>query len=98
MTTVPTAEPLLATELPDVDLIHRGKVRDVYQVGDELLLVATDRVSAFDVVLPGGVPSKGTVLTQLSCFWFDRLQHVVSNHLISADVDEFPAVLADALR
>ena len=93
MTTVPTAEPLLATELPDVDLIHRGKVRDVYQVGDELLLVATDRVSAFDVVLPGGVPSKGTVLTQLSCFWFDRLQHVVSNHLISADVDEFPAML-----
>jgi len=93
MTTVPTTEPLLATELPDVDLIHRGKVRDVYQVGDELLLVATDRVSAFDVVLPGGVPSKGTVLTQLSCFWFDRLQHVVSNHLISADVDEFPAVL-----
>jgi phosphoribosylaminoimidazole-succinocarboxamide synthase len=93
MTTVPTGKPLLATELSDVDLIHRGKVRDVYQVGDELLLVATDRVSAFDVVLPGGVPSKGTVLTQLSCFWFDRLQHVVSNHLISADVDEFPAVL-----
>ncbi len=93
MSTVPTAEPLLETELPDVDLIHRGKVRDVYGVGDELLLVATDRISAFDVVLPGGVPAKGTVLTQLSCFWFDRLQHVVDNHLISADVDEFPDVL-----
>ena len=93
MSTVPTAEPLLETELPDVDLIHRGKVRDVYGVGDELLLVATDRISAFDVVLPGGVRAKGTVLTQLSCFWFDRLQHVVDNQLISADVDEFPDVL-----
>lgn len=90
MTTVPYAQPLLSTDLPDVELIHRGKVRDVYRVGDDLLLVATDRVSAFDVVLPGGIPAKGTVLTQLSCFWFDRLQHVVSNHLISADVADFP--------
>ncbi len=93
MSTAPAPPPLLTTELRDVDLIHRGKVRDVYAVGEELLLVATDRVSAFDVVLPGGVPGKGTVLTQLSCFWFDRLQHVVSNHLISADVHEFPEAL-----
>ncbi len=93
MSIAPPAAPLLTTELNDVDLIHRGKVRDVYAVGNDLLLVATDRVSAFDVVLPGGVPGKGTVLTQLSCFWFERLKHVVSNHLISADVDEFPELL-----
>ena len=93
MNTVPAAEPLLTSELDDIELIHRGKVRDVYAVGDHLLLVATDRISAFDVVLPGGVPSKGAVLTQLSCFWFKRLQHIVSNHLISAEVDKFPESL-----
>ena len=85
---------LLQSELPDIERVHRGKVRDVYRYGDALLLVATDRLSAFDVVLPDGIPDKGRVLTQLSKFWFERLGGIVDNHLISADVEEYP----DALR
>jgi phosphoribosylaminoimidazole-succinocarboxamide synthase len=70
---------------------HRqGKVRDIYDAGDELLFVATDRISAFDYVLASGIPDKGKVLTQLSAFWFDRTRHIVANHLISTDVPEFP--------
>jgi len=93
--------PLLTTDLPGVELRHRGKVRDVYDLGDELLIVATDRVSAFDVVLPNGVPNKGTMLTQLSSFWFDKLGHIIGNHLISTDPAEYPEPLpqfADQLR
>lgn len=84
---------LLRTEIPDLELLHRGKVRDVYAHADNLLIVATDRISAFDVVMPNGIPGKGVVLTQLSSFWFDRLSHVVDNHLISTRVEEFPADL-----
>ena len=69
---------LLETRLPN--LFRRGKVRDTYDLGDKLLMVATDRISAFDVVLPTGIPEKGAVLTQLSAFWFDRLGHLVPNH------------------
>ena len=76
---------LLGTELPGIKLINRGKVRDIYDLGDALLFVATDRLSAFDVVMPTGVPRKGEVLTQISLFWFDLLKDV-PNHLISADV------------
>ena len=75
-------------------MARRGKVRDVYDLGDELLIVATDRVSAFDVVLPNGIPHKGAVLTQISRFWFDRM-HVCPNHLISADVASFPGPLQE---
>jgi len=71
---------LLETELPN--LYYRGKVRDVYQLGDDLLVVATDRISAFDVVLPSGVPNKGLVLNQLSAFWFRKTAHIIPNHLI----------------
>jgi len=82
---------LLQTEIPAIPGVKRGKVRDIYDLGEQLLLVATDRISAFDVILPNGVPEKGKVLTQLSVFWFDLLQ--IPNHLITTDVDEMPAVL-----
>ena len=80
---------LIETALPGIPLLNRGKVRDVYDLGDALLFVATDRLSAFDVVLPCGVPRKGEVLTQISLFWFDLLKDV-PNHLISADVTVRP--------
>jgi phosphoribosylaminoimidazole-succinocarboxamide synthase len=78
------------TELEGVKLLRRGKVRDIYEYGDKLLLVATDRISAFDVVLPTPIPFKGAVLTQISRFWFDKVRDLIPNHLVSADVDEFP--------
>ena len=84
---------LLETDLPGVDLLHRGKVRDVYGLDDHLLIVTTDRVSAFDCVLPNGIPHKGHVLTALSTFWFDRLAEHVRNHLAARSVDEYPAHL-----
>ncbi len=89
------------TELTGLELTHRGKVRDCYAVGDALLLVATDRVSAYDVVLEPSIPDKGRVLTALSLFWFKQLESLVPNHLITADVDEMPdavRVHADVLR
>jgi phosphoribosylaminoimidazole-succinocarboxamide synthase len=93
---------LLQTEFPDIQLHASGKVRDVYSVGDQqLLFVATDRISAFDYILATGIPHKGRVLTQLSLFWFDYLADVVPNHLITADVDQYPQAIrkyADQLR
>ena len=80
------------THFPALKLIHRGKVRDLYEVEDQLLMVATDRISAFDVVMPTPIPDKGKVLTQLSVFWFEFLKDLVPNHLITADVEEFPPV------
>jgi phosphoribosylaminoimidazole-succinocarboxamide synthase len=84
---------ILQTNLPGVELHSRGKVRDVYVVGDRLLIVATDRLSAFDCVLPTGIPDKGRVLTQLSVFWFDFLKSVTPTHFQTASVDDYPAVL-----
>jgi phosphoribosylaminoimidazole-succinocarboxamide synthase len=84
---------LLKTDLGPMPLLGRGKVRDLYAVDGALLLVATDRISAFDHVLGSGIPDKGKILTQISLFWFDFLKHVVPNHLITADVEEFPAAL-----
>lgn len=84
---------LLRTDIPELNLAHRGKVRDIYDLGDHLLIVTTDRLSAYDVVLPAGIPNKGRVLTQLSCFWFERLGHVIANHLVTADVARMPAVV-----
>lgn len=79
------------SQIPDLKLLHRGKVRDVYEVDEKrLLLVATDRISAFDCVLPTLIPHKGEVLTQLSKFWFDRLKDIVPNHLITADLEKMP--------
>jgi phosphoribosylaminoimidazole-succinocarboxamide synthase len=82
--------PLLETRLNGTAPDRQGKVRDIYDLGDELLFVATDRISAFDYVLGSGIPDKGKVLTQLSAFWFDRTRHIVPNHLLSIDVPEFP--------
>jgi phosphoribosylaminoimidazole-succinocarboxamide synthase len=81
---------LLQTDFPDLTLHARGKVRDLYSLDGQLLLVATDRISAFDYVLGSGIPEKGRVLTQLSLFWFDFLIDTVSNHLISARVEDYP--------
>jgi len=88
--------PISQTSIPGATLFRRGKVRDVYAVDDQLLIVATDRLSAFDVVLPDAIPDKGIVLTQLSLFWFDFLKDDVANHLLTADVDAYPSSLAAA--
>ena len=81
---------LLDTKLDGLPLVRRGKVRDVYAAGDHLIMVATDRISAFDYVLGSGIPDKGRVLNQLSAFWFGRTGRIVKNHLISTDVNEYP--------
>ena len=86
---IDASRPLLETRMPGLRWWRRGKVRDVYDLGDRLLIVATDRISAFDVVLPSGVPAKGIVLTQLSLFWFRLLADLVPNHVITADVAEY---------
>lgn len=88
---------LLETGIKEVKLVNRGKVRDIYDLGDSLLFIATDRISAFDVVMPNGIPLKGKVLTQLSLFWFE-LMDWMPNHLITADPAKFPAVLKPYLN
>jgi phosphoribosylaminoimidazole-succinocarboxamide synthase len=88
-------EPVLTTEIAGLPKFITGKVRDVYDLGDALLLVATDRISAFDVVLPTGIPDKGRVLTQLSRFWFAQTANLVPNHLIAADMDTIGQSLHD---
>lgn len=87
-------QPVTETNFEDLKLIHRGKVRDLYEVEDKLLMVATDRISAYDVVMNEPIPNKGAVLTGLSLFWFDYLKDIVPNHLISADPADYPAVCA----
>jgi phosphoribosylaminoimidazole-succinocarboxamide synthase len=82
---------VLETNLSGLPLARRGKVRDVYDLGDHLLIVATDRISAFDYVLGSGIPDKGRVLTQLSAFWFGRMADLTPHHLVSVDVADFPA-------
>ncbi len=81
---------LIETRIPGLKMVNRGKVRDIYDLGDSLLFVATDRISAFDVVMPNGVPDKGRVLTQISLFWFDLMADWLENHLITADVSTRP--------
>ena len=89
---MPTSQPLVESNIPELPLLSRGKVRDLYAVGDDrLLIVASDRISAFDVVLPTPIPRKGEVLTKLSIFWFDLLKDVVGTHFITADVAEYPS-------
>jgi phosphoribosylaminoimidazole-succinocarboxamide synthase len=91
---LPASIPVLETNISEFPLWRRGKVRDVYDLGDRLLIVATDRISAFDVVLPTAIPGKGAVLTQLSLFWFRLLADVVANHVVASDVDAYPPELA----
>lgn len=82
------------TQIPELELFHRGKVRDVYKVDDDtLLLVATDRLSAFDCVLPTPIENKGIILTKLSAFWFRKLEKITAHHMITAEFDEMPAVV-----
>ncbi len=78
------------TDFKDIKLYKRGKVRDVYDLGDKLLIVSTDRISCFDVVLPCGIPGKGMVLNQISNFWFSFMQDIVANHIITCDIDRYP--------
>lgn len=93
--------PVYNTEMKDLRLIKRGKVRDLYDLDEYLLLVATDRLSAFDVVLPDPILNKGKVLTQISLFWFKIMESIVENHLVASDVEDFPEICkpyADILR
>ncbi|MEI6831330.1 MAG: phosphoribosylaminoimidazolesuccinocarboxamide synthase [Candidatus Omnitrophota bacterium] len=83
-------EVLLQTDFKDLKLFRRGKVRDVYDLGDKLLIVSTDRISCFDVILPCGIPYKGRVLTSISAFWFDYIKEIVPHHLITQDVEKYP--------
>ena len=92
---------VVETALADLKLIKQGKVRDIYDLGQHLLMVATDRISAFDVVMPDPVPDKGKVLTQISLFWFEQMASLVPNHLVTAEVDAYPPSCrshADVLR
>jgi len=88
------SQPLRFTRLGDTQFFKRGKVRDIYDFGDKLLIVSTDRISCFDVVLPMVIPNKGGVLTKLSLFWFEFTKDIIPNHLITANVDDFPEALA----
>lgn len=82
---------VMTTDFPDLTLAGRGKVRDIYDLGEALLIVTTDRMSAFDVIMNEGIPGKGKVLTQISAYWFRQMEDIISHHLISTDVKEFPA-------
>ena len=93
--------PVSETNFEGLNLLKRGKVRDMYDLGENLLMVATDRISAFDVVMPDPIPDKGIILTQISLYWFEVMKSVVENHVVSASVDEFPAACqphAETLR
>jgi len=82
--------PVLTTDFPGLKLAARGKVRDIYDLGETLLIVTTDRISAFDVIMNEGIPNKGYVLTQISAFWFRQMEGIIKNHIISIDVADFP--------
>jgi len=84
---------ILKTEIPDIGTLRRGKVRDIYDLGDYLLLVVTDRISAFDVILPNGIPGKGKVLTQISIYWFNQMGDIIKNHIVATKVRDFPEKL-----
>lgn len=87
------SEIILQTNLEGVKLLRRGKVRDVYEVDNYLLIIATDRISAFDVVLPNGIKDKGKVLTQISIYWFNQVKDIIENHVVSINVKDYPHVL-----
>ena len=83
-------EVLLTTDFEDLKLLSRGKVRDIYDLGEMLLIVTTDRISAFDVILPEGIPFKGKVLSQMSSYWFEVMRELTPHHLVSIDTRDFP--------
>ncbi len=80
------------TNCPELNLVNRGKVRDIYDLGEHLLIVTSDRISAFDVIMDEGIPQKGYVLTEISKFWFDQMTDIIPHHLIATEVDDFPAI------
>ena len=82
---------VLETNLPGLKLVNRGKVRDIYDLGEYLLLVTSDRISAFDVIMNEGIPQKGLVLNQMSIFWFNLMQDIIPNHIVATEVDDYPA-------
>ncbi len=84
-------EMLLKADMPDITFLRSGKVRDIYDLGSSLLLIASDRVSAFDVVLPNGIPGKGKLLTQISVYWFNQMENIIKNHLLATTVDSYPS-------
>ncbi len=93
--------PISETDFPELKLLKRGKVRDVYDLGEYLLMVVSDRISAFDVVMPDPIPDKGVILTQISLFWFDVVKPLIQNHVVARDVDQYPEscrLYADALQ
>jgi phosphoribosylaminoimidazole-succinocarboxamide synthase len=95
------ADVLLRTEFREIPILHRGKVRDIYDLGKHLLIVATDRISAFDVVLPNGIPHKGRVLSQISAHWFRTLEGIVPHHMVDTELEGFPGIpkaVAEKLR
>ena len=83
---------VIETDFEELNLIKRGKVRDIYDLGDTLLMVATDRISAFDVVMPNPIPAKGKILTQISLFWFKIMESILPNHVISSNVEDYPDI------
>ena len=96
-----TQPALYQTDLKGLKLASRGKVRDIYDLGEHLLIVATDRISAFDVIMPNPIPGKGEVLTKLSEFWFRQMSDIVGNHLVTTDVEKYPEACSphrDVLR
>ncbi len=93
--------PVSETDFQDLNLVKRGKVRDIYDLGENLLMVATDRISAFDVVMPDPIPDKGNILTKISLYWFEIMKPIIENHVVTADVNEYPSVCqpyAETLR
>ncbi len=86
------AQTVIRTDFKNLNLVKRGKVRDIYDLGDKLLMVATDRISAFDVIMPDPIPGKGKILTQISLFWFEIMESLLPHHVISGNVDDFPEV------
>src|SRR3954468_4495901 len=88
-----SAQPLLQLDLPGIKKIKSGKVREIFDLGHAFLLVASDRISAFDVIMPNGIPRKGEVLTQISHFWFEKFSSIVPNHLLAKSSDPLPANL-----
>lgn len=87
------SKPIISIDLPGIKLFKRGKVRDVFDLGDKLLIVATDRISAFDSVIPTPIPDKGKILNMLSLFWFDHTKKIIDNHVVTADIQKYPKEL-----
>lgn len=83
---------VMQSDLPDLKLVNRGKVRDIYDLGEHLLIVTSDRISAFDVIMDEGIPRKGYVLTQISKFWFEQMGDILPNHIVATEVEDFPAI------